>query len=669
MSEKQDIEKVNKHLQDIIDSREMLKKELEAFRKTKRGNAENYNLDKIHLTLDVIDDLPEQYLFFKKPDHRISWANKKAALNAGIPQHELIGCLCYEVFEHSESPCKSCPVLSAFADGQPHHKEQQTSENKIISIYAFPFKKDGKVIGVLEYTTILDDVRSKDIELKRSEKRYRRIIEQNNDAITIISMDGKIVEVNKKACEMLGYSESEMLGFYGSELMHISQHDDAREKFELLTKGETLPVYERLFVKKDGSILPVEITVSTVFCDDDDKPEYIISFLRDITERKNYEASLKEAIKKAEESDKLKSLFLTNMSHEIRTPLNAIVGFSKLLKENLSQKEREEFVQIIDSSSKRLLGLINDVLDLSKLKSGTAIIESKTFLVNELIDEIGNKYQSQIEAKALELHLHKDLADDDSEMKSAYYHIKQIFDHLITNAIKFTNHGSITIGYYAKSGRIEFFVKDTGIGISSEKQEMIFESFSQVETDINNRRGGTGLGLAISNAILEKIGGNKRLESALGEGATFYFDLPMRIAERTSQSPTNRHPNISDLRDATILIAEDEEINYMLLVRMLKKCNVNILWADNGSQVIKIIEKNPKIDIILMDIKMPIMDGIECARIVRDRFPNIKIIGQSAYSQREEQDNAIAAGFDDYIVKPIKRDKLIEKILKLLPTL
>lgn len=381
-----------------------------------------------------------------------------------------------------------------------------------------------------------------------------------------------------------------------------------------------------------------------------------------------------EAKDKAQESDRLKSSFLANLSHEIRTPLNAILGFSTLLAdEPLSGSEREDYKKIIQNSSNNLLDLINDVLDISRIEAGQMELVlnpvSLKGVLNDLFGIFDALMSRQNEGREKRVILKINIKDSISEIQIITDKIRlvQVLSNLISNAIKFTNKGYIEVGCndLPGSGMLEFYVKDTGIGIKEENLQMIFERFRKVEDDKSHLHRGTGLGLAISSQLVNLLGGKMYLTSKIGEGSVFYFTIPLIKSELPSdQLQKNKQLMIiPDLSGYEILVAEDDNASFLFIERLLKKTGVKILHAVNGIEVLNILQKNHEINLILMDIKMPVMDGIETLHELHKKNIRIPVvIAQTAYALASEVIKLKEEGFDDYISKPVNPEDLYLKI-------
>ncbi len=385
--------------------------------------------------------------------------------------------------------------------------------------------------------------------------------------------------------------------------------------------------------------------------------------------RKKTEDELIAALKKAEESDRLKTAFLQNMSHEIRTPMNGILGFTALLKESgINDDERKEYLQIIEKSGERMLSTINDLMDISKVEAGQMDVVISEIKINEQIDNLQSFFQSEAEKKGLNLYCEKGLPNKKTILFSDKEKLFAVFTNLIKNAIKYTEKGSVKFGYIKKKQCVEFFVKDTGIGISRKKLESVFDRFVQVHQDLTSKYEGTGLGLSITKAYVELLGGNISAKSELGKGSTFFFEIPEDIDSGVIEEHKITETEIEQKQDKNgkikILIAEDDKTIRTYLSIALKKITRNILFAKNGNETVEICYNNPDIDLILMDIKMPGMDGYEATKKIRKFNNSVIIVAQTAFDYKSEKDKLNAAGCNDYISKPVNRDdltKLIEK--------
>jgi hypothetical protein len=385
-------------------------------------------------------------------------------------------------------------------------------------------------------------------------------------------------------------------------------------------------------------------------------------------EKEKRAAELTIAKEHAEESDRLKSAFLANMSHEIRTPMNGILGFAEMLKEpKLTGEEQQEYISIIEKSGARMLNIINDIVDISKIESGLMKVNMKESNVNEQIEYIYTFFKPEVEGKGMQLFFKNSLPLKEAILKTDREKVSAIFINLVKNAIKYSDKGSIGLGYEKKGKYLEFFVKDTGIGIPKDRQEAIFDRF--VQADIGDKRAfqGAGLGLSISKAYVEMLGGKIWVESEEGKGSTFYFTIPYNdeaTDKNVIQNVVWSEGADNQIKDLKILIAEDDEGSEKLLTVVVKMFGKEVLKARTGVEAIEACRNNPDIDLVFMDIQMPEMNGYEATRQIRQFNQDVVIIAQTAYALTGDRELAIEAGCNDYIPKPIKKDNLMVLIQK-----
>jgi PAS domain S-box-containing protein len=362
--------------------------------------------------------------------------------------------------------------------------------------------------------------------LKRSEMQFRNIFENALTGIYRTDRSGNIILANSAFYKFFGYNSLEEIKQVNANQTYL--YPEKRQQFiEEMEKKGYVSNFENSGIKKNGEFIHF-IESAIRVCDQHGNFLYYEGNIIDITEKKKMENDLIRAKEKAEESDRLKSAFLANMSHEIRTPMNGIMGFANLLKEpNLSGSEQQEYIRMIEQSSQRMLSIINDLIDLSKIEAGQVKIDGSKFNLNRQTEYLYNLFKQEATAKGLSFSYHNDLPDQKASICSDKEKFYAILANLIKNAIKFTEQGGIAFGYHAKDGMIEFFVRDTGIGISKEHQKTVFERFVQADLEKKEAKQGAGLGLAITHAYVEMLGGDIRLESQKGKGSTFTFTLPL----------------------------------------------------------------------------------------------------------------------------------------------
>ena len=509
---------------------------------------------------------------------------------------------------------------------------------------------------------------SKNKALIESEKRYRTLVEWEPLAI-IIHRNGIILYANPAALKLFGATAiEELLGHPVLERIHTDFHLAALERMEKgVNDAQNVPMMEKIYLKLDGT--PIHVEVEGKYIIYEGEQSYYMA-ITDISKHKQILQELTIAKELAEKSDRLKSAFLANMSHEIRTPMNGILGFAELLKtDGLKSEEIHEYLGIIETSGARMLNIINDIVDISKIESGLMEIDLKESNINVQLEFLYTFFKPEAEAKGISLSYTTGLPSKDSVINTDREKVFAILTNLIKNALKFTHKGSIEFGYSVETEHaqslLKFFVKDTGIGIPKEKQEAIFERF--IQADITNSRAyqGAGLGLTISQTYVEMLGGKLWVESEEGEGSQFYFTLPIKsqseeklidIKSVSAEILENR------IKQLNVLIVEDifESSRYLeIIVRSFTKV---IIKATTGVEAVAVCRNNPDIDLVLMDIQMPEMNGYEAVQEIRTFNPEVVIIAQTAYAQRGDREKAIAAGCTEYLAKPISKTDLIALI-------
>ena len=523
-----------------------------------------------------------------------------------------------------------------------------------------PYK--GEEARVVEFRDITEQ---KEIERRLIEQQrlFKTMFNTIKEGIVITDTQGLIIMANESMSDLFGYQKNEIINknlqalFPDSKEYHIAMD---------LYSGNENTYSETTFKHRDGHTFQGEIFGTKLF---DKSGQWIgnIAVNRDITNRIAAFNELQKAKNQAEESSRLKTEFINNMSHEIRTPMNAIIGFSEMLtSNNLTEERRNFFINIIQAGSEQLLKIIDDILEISILETNKLKINESETCLNAILDQIESDFESTFKDTTVPLRLNKVFDDEESTFTTDEGKLKKIINNLLSNAVKYTNKGYIEIGYQAKGKNIAIYVKDTGSGIALENQELIFDRFAQAEKDIAQKRGGLGLGLSIAKANAELLGGTITVESELNTGSTFTITLPFSSKENDNTAPQEKTHSLNSDK-FTILVAEDEDVNYLYLEAVIDteyKDKYNILHAHNGQEAIDIALRRDDIDLVLMDIKMPLVNGLEATEKIKAKKPDLTIIAQTAYTTAQDISKAKEHGCDDFISKPTNRNDLIELINK-----
>ncbi|RXP46493.1 response regulator [Lutibacter sp. HS1-25] len=493
------------------------------------------------------------------------------------------------------------------------------------------------------------------------------IFKQSYQSVIITDTHYDIKNVNPVFLETTGFNDSEIYGqnffFWFSE--KNKNENIVNIKKEIKEHG--IWTGEILGQKKNGQVFTALTNILPINKVNESFNYFVIMFT-DISERKEMEKKLLKAKESAEESDRLKSAFLANMSHEIRTPMNGILGFAGLLKTiDLKSEKQQEYIEIIEKSGDRMLNVINQIMDISKIESGQMQVLIENVDVNECLEDSCAFFMPEAAKKNIELRLANVLNFNETKIKTDLTKLNSILFNLIKNAIKYTNQGSVEFGCSLNNSKneIEFYIKDTGIGIPKNRQTAIFERFIQADIEDRMAKQGAGLGLTISKAYVNMLKGKLWLESEENKGSTFYFTLPYKndlISQNGSLESvvcTQKQPN-----NLKILIVEDDEFSGELLTLILSEFAEKIINAKNGNEAIEACKHNPDIDLILMDIQMPDINGYEATKQIRKFNNKVIIVAQTAFALAGDKEKSIAAGCNDYISKPIKKDQLMLLIQK-----
>ncbi len=611
---------------------------------------------------------------------------------------DLIGKIAIDVV-HPDDRQKALERISQLIH---HNIIAPAAEEKLVTIKGNTVYADVSASPIILNGENAIQVVAQDItERKQAEERLtllNRSIEQSPVSVLVTDKKGNIEYANKAFCNISGYHIDEVIGKNPRILKSGHQPKEFYKKlWDTILSGNTWNG-EMLNKTKSGKLYWENVIISPVI-NDSGNITHFVSVKENTTEIKKmiedliaakklleenehnlkqqneeYESlneellqaneELLSAKKHAEESDKLKSAFLANVSHEIRTPINGILGFADLLKtKQTTENEKKEYLDIIEKSGFRMLDTINDIIDISKIESGQVFVNYIDIDLNEILNDLYRFFKQEANKKGIELILHKSKSSNKDVIGCDLRMLESILTNLIKNAIKFTKKGHIEFGYEIVSGEIQFFVKDTGIGISKGKQLDVFNRFVQEEQGYKRQFEGSGLGLSISKAYVDLLEGRIWLNSELGKGSEFYFAFPYKQGTKsTKQFSDDGFLSNRKAKKLNILIADDEDTTYSLLNIIMDNYSNKIFRAKSGTEAISIVKDNPDIDIVFMDIKMPIMDGYEATQKIRKFNKDVIIIAQTAYAFSDDRAKALDSGCNHYISKPIDKNLLLSII-------
>ena len=615
--------------------------------------------------INTLENMTDGYVSLNT-DWVYTYVNSYAAQMLGRKPEDLIGKHIWTEFPEGIHQVSYGNYYKAVASQQPIIFEEYYPlwnlwyENKIVP------SKEGLAIFFQNIT----ERKQSENTLRESEERHRSLVEWTTDAI-VVHRDGKIIYANSAAQNAVTTSHpQDLLGRSIIDFIHPDFHNLMMERSKTIAKiGDTTPLIQAKFIAMDSTVIDVEM--QSILVNYNGIPA-IQTSIHDITKRKETENLIIKAKEHAEESDRLKSAFLANMSHEIRTPMNGILGFTNLLKEaSLTPENQQEYIKIIDQSGARLLNIINDIIDISKIESNQMMVFFSETNVNDIIESIYNFFKPETLAKGIHLNFKNGLSRDKVLINTDGEKLYGILINLVKNAIKFCDKGIIEFGYTLKDNptnpELEFYVKDSGVGIQKERQHAIFDRF--IQADVSDKRAfqGAGLGLSISKAYVEMLGGKIRVESEVGTGSSFYFTIPYTAIQKTKAVPINtvavKEPE-NQVKNLKTLIVEDDAISKLLIKKSITKFSRQILTVSTGVEAVEAFRNNPDIDLVMMDINMPEMNGYEATKKIREFNKKVIIIAQTANAFASDKKEAMAAGCNDYISKPININVLKDLLQK-----
>ena len=619
----------------------------------------------------ILESTSDIIAFYESPDLRIKWANKGAAISVGLTPEGMCGRHCYELWAESTEPCPGCPTLKCFETGQPvKDMECVTPDGRAWMISVFPVHDENdqgqQLQGVVEFAREVTEQKKNELALLNAEIEKQTILDHQRNHVILQDSDHKIIWANRAALESAGlHSRDEIQGRYCYEFWTEDSMPCAgcpvAQAFE---SGET-----RQGEKKtaDGRIWQI---YGCPIRNDKGEITHAVEVTEEITDKKKFEEKLQEAKDMADAANNAKSYFLANMSHELRTPMNGIMGMLQILETTALDSEQEECVDIALKSSKRLVNLLSDIVDLSRIEVGKVRIDNAPFDFMESMRIVEQLFQPACGQKELKLNFHVDssiprmLVGDQSRLQ-------QILNNLIGNAVKYSEKGTINVEAYPlpadkKGGfKILFSVSDTGMGIADDKMDYLFEPFTQADEGFTRKFQGAGLGLAIVSELVAAMGGNISVSSELGSGTTFYFCLSFDRTEKQKEVPRvsagNSERTVSVMK---ILLVEDDKINQVCTARTLEKRDYVVRSVENGREALDELRKNPY-DLVLMDIQMPVMDGVEATKAIRngeagEENRDIPVIAITAHAMQGDREYFLQSGMDDYLAKPVEVDSFLE---------
>ena len=539
----------------------------------------------------------------------------------------------------------------------------------VVSRSSVQLDERGVTVARFGALTDITDIKRAEEAANESEKRYRFMAEYAPDMISRTKAGGEIVYVSPSSVRVLGYTPEEMRFLNPTDMVHPEDFEWVIAAFTRLIEQRLERLEEPLCYRarhKDGHWIWIEANPIQIFSDDGATAEFI-DIVRDVTQTKEFEAELEEARSQAVGAAAAKAAFLANMSHELRTPLTSIIGFSRLLSDRPElTDEARHFAQRTSEASEALLAIINDVLDFSKLEAGHVSLELRPMSVRRLVEETTGLIALQAKAKGVELAMSLDPTTPEF-VSGDMARLRQVLLNLLSNALKFTDRGSVTVRTDYRAGEagplLRMTVSDTGAGIAPEKIAALFERFSQADVSINRTHGGTGLGLAISKGIVELMGGVMGVDSQEGQGSSFWLEIPAVSAVAAAAAPDQAEMAQGGL-PLRILMVDDTAVNRELVKLMLGPLGVEVHEADGGQAGVEAAAVT-RFDLILMDVRMPGVDGLEATRAIRADCPNNRLTPILALTADVQPENAAAcraAGMDDVLPKPIVPAQLLAKI-------
>lgn len=578
---------------------------------------------------------------------------------------ELIGTHIVELYHNPDDRKKLLQLLSKKGEVRDYEIRLKTksSEVKYASINArLVYNSEGVPDHIDGALRDISERKLAENSLKQSEERLRDIMFSTMDWIWEVDEKGRYTYSSQRGVDFFDVAPDEIIGKTPFDFMDPDEAERVTAILaELASKKMPIKDFENWSIGRDGKKICL-LTNGVPILDNDGQLLGYRGVDKDITDWKQAEQELITAKEKAEASDRLKTAFMNNISHELRTPLNGILGFAELISEpGMPAGEKQHFLNIMRKSSTRLINTVTDFMDISLITSGNMALNKKVVLLNDLIRSVAEDYEARCVEKGLNFQVDFDntqqiLIETDAEL------LVKVFHHLLDNAVKFTREGSILLSCAPFENSIKFIVSDTGIGIDDEMQEVVFERFTQETTSLSSGYEGSGLGLSISKGIIQLLGGNIVLESEKGVGTKTSFSLPALPIQFNDKKITDEGPKSAG--ESVVMIVEDDYFNLLYIETLLRNTGIKTLAARNGQDALEKCRLNEKIELVLMDLKMPVMDGYQATRLIRKLRPDLKIIAITAHAMSGDEHLAFQAGCSDYLTKPFESQVFYSKISK-----
>jgi PAS domain S-box-containing protein len=603
------------------------------------------------------------------PDSALASRGDSQALSCLLSQLKDSEAFLSRVLELQATPEARSDDILEFKDGRVFERHSE------------PLRAAGKYVGrVWAFRDTSDRARAEEA-LKQERNLLRALMEGVPEYVYVKDSESRFLLANKGVVELMGaVSANNLLGktdfdFFPKELAAQYYLDEQR----IIQTGE--PLFNREEPCRGPAGEPKwNLTTKVPFDDGSGRIIGVVGWGRDITEQKQIAEQLRQAKEAAEAASRAKSEFLANMSHEIRTPMNGILGMTELILSTELGVEQREHLEMVDSSAHALLTVINDILDFSKIEARKLELDCVDFDLRENLEATTKTFEMPAQRKGLEL-VCRIRPEVPARVRGDAFRLRQVLTNLLGNALKFTERGQVALEVASDppdqdSVTLHFAVRDTGIGIPREKQQLVFHPFSQADSSTTRRYGGTGLGLTISARLVEMMGGRIWVESEAGQGSRFHFTARLDLAQAVEQARPVDVPrravddHARDRRALRILVAEDNRVNQILIVRLLEKRGHATVVAGNGREALAALEKQP-FDVVLMDMQMPEMDGFEAVTIIRQRENGTgahqPIIAITAHAMKGDRERCLAVGMDRYVSKPVRAEELFEAIDALIP--